>query len=387
MMRRSRINSPATRRRAPRDSRGFTIIELLTAVAIVIVLLSIVVVAVNRAIRTAQRTNTQSLMTAIKQGLGQFKDDTGYYPPVLNEDRDLRWTFNALGDGGGGGSGGPVRFSGPDPAQSDLGSYRDQIQQWHSLTSLADYLLGYGPVQQASGTDNFWSPDGYPGPGIRNPGSDGYWGASIERPNLDDPGTFDARMEFLDPDGEFAGQSQRFREGAVLGPYVQLRDERLLGAIDPNNLWQDAEVGQVRVYLPGEAVPPGLSFEDMPKVILDYWGQPIRYFRLPYPTGQPGASYRRVEGHETFGDPAWSPPSLSHVIALRPFSVGEGEATDAPPMGTEQFLDAFGDATTSRALQSAEFALLSAGPNRFINAEARVDDDELNRGNLVEVGP
>jgi type II secretory pathway pseudopilin PulG len=367
---------------------GFTIVELLTAVAIVIVIVSIVIVAINSAVRSAQRTNTQSLLTAISQGLTQFKEETGYHPPVLDPERNLRFQF----------SGGAESMSGPDPGQLDFNIYRDQVQEWFSFTSLADYLLGHGPVQQASNGE-FWSPDGYAGAGITNPGDDGYWGASVERPGLADPGTYQARLDFLDPEGAFATQSRRFREGPVLGPYLQLTDERLLGAIDPDNLWLDEEQGQMRVYFAGEALPPGLNWEEMPKVIVDYWGQPIRYFRKPYPQGLPGSAYRRVQGHETFGDPAWSPPSLAHVIALRPFSITPGQEADAPPMGrTGGTIVRFGDevppdapggtlpdTTATHSLLSGDFGLLSAGPNRSMNIRTRAD--ELNRGNLVEVGP
>lgn len=364
----------ADRARPARDAAGFTIIELLTAVAIVIVILSIVVVAVNSAVRGAQRTNTQSLMTAISQGLIQFRQDTGYFPPVLDTDRNIYWD-NLGADG---------RMNGPLPNPDANSDYRDEIQRWYSITTLADYLVGYGPVEEASTPGEFWSPDGYAGPGIRNPGPDGYWALTTDRSNLQaDPGTFEARLEFLDPDGNFGSQSRRFREGPVLGPYVQLRDERLLAAINPEFSEPDEETGQYRVVFPGEA---GYD-PDFPKVIVDYWGQPIRYYRLPYPQGRPDTRYRRVSDHPVFGDPLWSPPSLSHVIALRPFLLDAGEDIDAPAMLDEPFEDDFGDTTTSRPLQAGEFALLSAGPNRTINVRARVDDEELNRGNLVEVGP
>jgi hypothetical protein len=50
---------PDTRRSA------FTIIELLIVVGIIIILLSIIVVAMNAAVRTSQGANTQALLSSI----------------------------------------------------------------------------------------------------------------------------------------------------------------------------------------------------------------------------------------------------------------------------------------------------------------------------------
>jgi type II secretory pathway pseudopilin PulG len=384
-MRRNLMTSRTTAA-APCGLRGFTIIELLTVVAIIIVLLSIVVVAVNASIRSAQRTNTQALMNSIKQGLIQFRSEIGYDPPVLTTGRDLLWEFN----------GSDEFLSGPNPGvgAGGMADYRNRIQQWYSITSLADYLLGYGPVRENGG--QVWSPDGYPGDGIRNPGSDGYWGASTAHlcfPGGFDPGTYEAREYFLNPsNGDCAALSRRYREGRVYGPYLQLADQRLIGAILPNST-PDPETGRYRVFFAGEALPPGQRWEEMPKVIVDYWGQPIRYYRLPYPEGRPELRYRRITGHPVFGDANWAPPSMSHVIALRPFALSPGAATDAPPIFDERFADTptpsqpTGDTTTSPALQAAEFALFSAGPDRSANVDFRVDEQEFNRDNIVEVGP
>jgi type II secretory pathway pseudopilin PulG len=65
-----------------RDARGFTIIELLVATAIIILLLSILIVAVNAANRTGQKTRTQFLLGSMKQALVRFKEDIAV-PAVL----------------------------------------------------------------------------------------------------------------------------------------------------------------------------------------------------------------------------------------------------------------------------------------------------------------
>ena len=45
------------------------------------------------------------------------------------------------------------------------------------------------------------------------------------------------------------------------------------------------------------------------------------------------------------------------------------------------------DAATTPQLKAGEFALLSAGPDRRITRDARVDNEEFNRDNIVEIGP
>jgi len=133
------MSDDAARNMARRIRGGFTIVELLIVIAMIILLLSILVVAVNRAGRTAQITNTRALMNSISQALVRFKEDVGYYPPVLapedpsnpadaDEFRQLRPPPN------------------PDPNSPD--DYPNAIQQWYSITTLADYFLGYGDDQQ-----------------------------------------------------------------------------------------------------------------------------------------------------------------------------------------------------------------------------------------------
>ncbi|MHC4786270.1 MAG: type II secretion system protein, partial [Planctomycetota bacterium] len=65
-----------------RGTRGFTIVELLIVIAVIIMLMGILIVAINAATRTAQGANTRSLMSSIKQGLVRFRADMGYLPPV-----------------------------------------------------------------------------------------------------------------------------------------------------------------------------------------------------------------------------------------------------------------------------------------------------------------
>lgn len=108
------------------------------------------------------------------------------------------------------------------------------------------------------------------------------------------------------------------------------------------------------------------NFEALPKCIVDYWGRPIRYYRRPYTMPDCSA----VATGFTCGD----------FFALRPQSFEQGTDVDGVADGS-------GDTSTSRALQSAEFALLSYGPDKSWDPNVRVDAQGYNKDNIVEAGP
>ena len=108
------------------------------------------------------------------------------------------------------------------------------------------------------------------------------------------------------------------------------------------------------------------NFDALPKCIVDYWGRPIRYYRRPY-TVPDCAS---VATGFTCGD----------FFALRPQSFEQGTDVDG-------IADGGGDTSTSRSLQSAEFALLSYGPDKSWDPNVRVDAQGYNKDNIVEAGP
>jgi type II secretory pathway pseudopilin PulG len=372
-------------RRGGIKSRGFTIVELLIVIAIIIMLMGILIVAINAATRTAQGANTRSLMASLKQGLARFRGDFGYLPPVLGdpsptvltaEDHDLRKLFDPRGSDlqWDAGSGDDILPEGPDETLN--GDYAANVQEWYSVTTLTDYLLGYGHHYQDG--YGYVPPD--PGPeswldekpplGIRTPGQDGVWGATVY-------GAADGALA-----DRMQGASDNLDIGQVYGPYVDLKDERMLAsvkAVEGTEPLYDAQ-GYLKVVFPGEN---GYD-ADNPKVFVDYWGNPIRYYRRLYAPGDLRSPYRRL-------DRTRPEPTLSDVFLLRPFRVDPGNAIDAP------FADAGGDTTTTAALNSAEFALFSAGPDRFFNPDLRYDDpddpgntrgtDLFNEDNIVELGP
>jgi hypothetical protein len=306
---------------------------------VIIVLLGLITIAIGKASKTSQSAQTRALMNSIKQSLIRFEEDVGYLPPVLGPEREL--------------------IAPPDPTSP---SFLTEIQDWHSATTGADYLVGYGNEQA----------DGYGQPGaptrtavgIRHPGTDGVWMATAY-------GTADGTLPSrnLAPGG-FGGK--------VFGPYLELKDQRLLASTNGDG---DLDTGALAAFMPGQ----GGYDPDDPKVIVDYWGKPIRFYRRVYAPGSLGSDYR---------DGTATSPSLADVFVLRPFDVGPGEAINVP--GRE---DRCGDPTATRALRAARFALFSAGPDRSFNPHVRFDEDPdtnpcnpidtsfFNKDNIVELGP
>ena len=341
------------RRAARRAAAGFTLVEMLIVVAIVIILLSLLIVALNLATRAGQRANTNALFTAIDNALVSFRNELDFDPPVLGFDgpptvpdrmRDL-WF--------------------PPQPQPISGAFDSaDLQEWHSYTTLADYLLGYG-AGDADGYDWDVSGAGPPQPklgmGIRTPGTrDGAWGAASGPPGPDclTPGQFGCR----NPPAT----------GRVYGPHLDLKDDNLLASTDGT---VNAN-GDLNVFFPGE----GGYDPDHPKVLCDYWGRPIRYYRQVYRDGFLSSPWRDPTG-------AVAAPSLADVIQLRPWEVKPGEGTDVDTA----FGDQLNDTTSTLPLRTASYALFSSGPDKLFTPGVRRDDrddftDRRNEDNLVLEG-
>ena len=374
--------------------RGFTTIELMVVIGIVIMLLGILFVALSGATRSAQAANTRALMNSMKTALVQFRNDIGYLPPVLGDptvdtslpqnNHDLRKLFDPRGEDLNWQTDAdnvlPERQINGNPN----GFYAANIQEWFSWTTLPEYLLGYGDRgNDGYGVDVLGNyANEQPPLGIRDPGSDGVWGATVYGAAN---GSLDARMR--GPGGDFNAQTVA---GKVYGPYLELKDDRLLACTDGTM----NAAGRLNLFFPGDSAYDPL----LPKVIVDYWGNPIRYYRRLYAPGSLQSPYRPF-GVNT------RPPTLSDVFVLRPFEFPAGQAIDGLPDFSQASYAPQGDTSTTMALQSAEFALLSPGPNRMLNQLLRYDDpddpgndpnddgdnedatDFANEDNIVELGP
>ena len=71
---------PDSRRSTARRPHGFTLIELLVVMGIILVLISILLPAINRAHRNAVRISMMGDMSVISQALDQYRNDFGDYP-------------------------------------------------------------------------------------------------------------------------------------------------------------------------------------------------------------------------------------------------------------------------------------------------------------------
>lgn len=342
--------------------RGFTLTELLVVVAIIVTLIGSLVVALGAAAKRAQAANTTALMSAISTGLGKFEGDFGYLPPVLGP-RD---------------TGAPASGRGRDVVRiGDVGAggVVQRQQDWISYTTLAEYLIVYGH----RGEDGYGRvAGGAAGPGdreappfgIRSPGPDGAFG-SIDSPqpalaaNPAFRGYYrarnPARLAAPPAVGNVNWNTQPV-EGRVFGPYLDQIDERLLGGVTGYQA-----NGRPTIVTADQGVP---NFDLLPKVLLDYWGEPIAYYRRPY-----GGDDLR----STVADANGNLANLGDIYALRGWEIAPGDQSVGAP-------DASGDDSSSAHLKGASFALLSTGPDRSFNRTVRRDDAEFNKDNIVQTG-
>jgi prepilin-type N-terminal cleavage/methylation domain-containing protein len=360
---------------------GFTLIELLITISLIVVLVSILTTALGAARTAAQVAETQSRLTALTQATVRFKEDVGYYPAVLDSSRNLATL--------------PV-FPSPTSGTPEQ-TYRYQAQDWYSITSPAEYLLGYGNRAQ----------DGYgklpgslpidpdyvemPRLGFRHPGMDGVWRATDVYAGAGS--------------GALLDRSPSTR-GMLFGPYLEVENEQMLGRIlhdadgDPII---DPVTRNVKVFYPGDPELEQYSMseqQELPMVIVDTWGTPIRYYRTLYPNPsdptKPLSGIARVFPQSNY----YNRPTLSDYFTLRPSEFAVGRALDGTlPDFRDGLAQATGDTSTTFELQTGRFAFFSAGPDQQMNAHIRSDafglpgndgdnaTDEANVDNIIEVGP
>jgi prepilin-type N-terminal cleavage/methylation domain-containing protein len=354
-----------TRANARARSGGFTLTELLVVVAIIVLLIGTLIVAVSAGAKRAQAANTQTLMSSIATGLGQFQTDFGYLPPVLGSRNPSPSASNLARD--------VVRL-GQVGGASDI----ERQQNWVSYTTLAEYLIGYGHRGEDGYGNVIGGPTGSgnreaPPFGIRSPGSDGCWGA-IDAPNpfygAHPPaavlGLAPARNPnrgtvSVAPTAPGNWNTQPF-EGKVYGPYIELKDERLIAGVSglqPN--------GRPNLVFADQGVA---NFDQLPKVIVDYWGEPIGYYRAPY-TG--------TDLRSSIADANGNLANLGDIYMLRPWEI-------APSDQSVGAADAGADDSSSTQLKSAAFALVSMGPDRSFDRSRRRDLGEFNKDNIVVTG-
>lgn len=71
----------ATGKRQPAQRRGFTLVEILVVITIIITLFSLVAVSMSTFMKNAHEKATTSLIQRLQTSLDDYKSKTGYYPP------------------------------------------------------------------------------------------------------------------------------------------------------------------------------------------------------------------------------------------------------------------------------------------------------------------
>ena len=263
---------PAIHRpRRPRGGAGrraaFTIVELLTVIAIIIVLTAILVPALSHAFGAANRSQTITQLAGINQAISAFRNDFNFEPPLLTSISSTAGVQT------------PEMQSNPADV---LKAYR--LNRYMSEFTLPAYLCGVGTLdgQQypPSGFPNGIVPldsknalaskdalqDGAAGAGIRNPGQYKCW--TVVSDASTNPPSF---------------RHQTVTTGRVYGPYL---DPQVLGTlmeaveVDPQTMKAKPGTGLVMYRF------------------LDRYGVPIRYYRgwrTTDQTGKPDGEYAPVE--------------------------------------------------------------------------------------------
>ncbi len=428
---------------------AFTLVELLVVIGIIALLVGLIIVGIGAAQRRAQRVNTQFLMSSISQALARFKSDHGYYPPVLGDPTQLPaqlgWPSNApltVSDRVGYGRdllAPPINPSAGATNTTKVSQWTSAeaqaLQNWYSVTTLAEYLIGAGDRSQDGYGICGELPDPMPAnvlagqrelprAGIRSPGLDGVWGAALQPINSNDlsptsptptagasyqgtslkKGLFFTRNLALpsqilinattpasglgNDTSKCVLRSRPNLEGKVFGPYLELKDPAVIGGLKG----RDPATNDLIIV---RATDGDENFDRYPKVILDYWGKPIRYYRRGYVNFTPNTPDQATDGTNF---------DLGDFFALRPSKADENEfVPDAqakfdvlddenPDLQVDAAIAGKDRSSTAR-LRSAEFALLSSGPDKKLDRTRRIGlsgpnkDVDVNADNIVETGP
>jgi prepilin-type N-terminal cleavage/methylation domain-containing protein len=245
-----RTHRPTPPRRALRP--GFTLVELLVAIGIVALLISILAVALARALSGGRRAATEQYLRNVAFALESFKSDFNYYPPLLNDDAEAFQT--------------PERLTVVDGINAAGARDEGELDRarFHSIFSLPFYLVGVGDLAPRGHlAGNPQRDDGAPGPGIRDPGPDKAWGGARER-------TADTHRPAV--------------QGRTFGPYMEVANKP--------DVFRVVEGRDFRRFYNSNA---GEAFDQMQRqqddrediyVFVDRWERPIRYYRA-WPTRDP----------------------------------------------------------------------------------------------------
>lgn len=187
-------SSETTRNRTGRA--GFSMVELLVAIAIIGVLAGLLLVVLSGARGAARGASDSQLLSNIKVGIGLFEDDHGFIPPLVKDNSREKYV------GGWQDSLGRGIFDGfPDNRPVDVANGRVNVFSFSPRASQedVDYLRGDGidlyPTNKSDGDYRFseyslayylvgalpGSVDNVDGPGLANPERNGGFDGDTKR--------------------------------------------------------------------------------------------------------------------------------------------------------------------------------------------------------------
>jgi len=280
-------------------ARGdLALVELLVVMAIILLLIGIAGGAFLGFQKRSSATAARSELETIAAGIEQFETDHGYLPPLILDDPTVQPSQEEW----------CTSVSSRTTASDDL----LRRERYHSVYSLAVYLVGVGELDPSAARTDPGRHDGVAGPGFRDPGIDRAWGGAL------------ARTE----DTHRVGP-----RGQTYGPYMNVADSgRLRGADETVDFPEDAGAS-----LSGDGPWDRMS------VLVDLWDRPVRYYRF-WPT-------RALDGGaDDDGSGAALIDAPAELVSAEALRAGGGA-------GSEAELDASLDPELARG----SFALLSAG--------------------------
>ncbi len=349
--------------------RGFTLVETLVGLTVLVLILSIVIVSVSRARKSAKAQVQAQSLSSLKTAVSTFVQNFGFPPPLCKD--MAKYPVGPKDTEIYSGNGATVEFKlrvydPTDPKDVEFLRRKDPIvppPQWKgtssnkdtdkyydlrfSTASLPFYLVGVAEKEimrnTGGGTGNRTPVDGVPGPGFLRPRADG----SFEVPES-------AKAGGLSSGGGKPKISTR--TGDVFGPFI------------------DTDKGQLKMVRSGE------RYE-----LMDDKGVPYRYYRWEKGNATTGAITKFSELNLP-----WLLVQTLTPEAYRSFDVDDAKRKE--PECANRLI----------GLNSATYALMSAGPNGLFGDEPIAEiqaklpgvgglDDEAARrraydDNLVEVG-
>lgn len=306
-LRRSANPVNARARARARAAGAFTIIELSVALAIIALLSAILLFAISGAVRTSRAAAEKQVCVSLRMACEQFKQQFGFLPPVIEEEYPLPAPPAPDNIDLGGAPLIVEDEGGAEGLQPQIREIKEEVvlpnpnfDQFKSVNSLAYYLVG------AADKDI----DGVDGPGFTIP---------IDASRDREEGHFEKRGKAYPALFDVTKDRKRLvRRGTQ-------NDPRLL--------------------------------------LIDRWGQPLRYYRWEpsyYPPTEADPSLRGTIRKNATGDFLYNVPSV--------------------------IKNSLGDPANVPELRRGGFAIVSAGPDAKFSDQVSPANPEFDKDNILEIG-